>query len=109
MREAVSDGKGRGFPGELVAAWMVVLVVLAVGLTAIMLHKPGIRDRSLPQWHGPPIAGGSPLEDESMDLDETEMVSHPTAKNICNMIARSTSYAQAPSSGTIAHQSEVPC
>jgi len=109
MRASGSDRNGRGFVGELMAAWVVVLLVLAVGLAATSFHGQGSRDRPLPRWFDRPVAGVQMPADDAMDPDATETANRPAARNICNIIAGSASYAQAAVSGAFAHQSGLPC
>lgn len=109
MRASGSNRKGLGFIGELAAAWVVVVIVVALGLTVTSFHGLGLRDRTLPRWYDPPVAGVQPPEDEAMDRSGTATARRPTADDICNIIAGSASYARASVSEAIAHQSGLPC
>ena len=109
MAVSGTDRQDRRFIGELVAAWIVVLFVLVIGFAVISFHVPGVRDRDVPRWYDPPLAGVEPREDEPMGASKTEAVRRPTDENICNMILRSASYARTPPSGASAHQSGLPC
>lgn len=109
MRASGSDRQGRGFFGELMAAWIVVIVVIAIGLAVASFHESGTSDGVLPHWYDPQVAGVQPPEDEALAPDERRAMSRPTEEEICDMIANEASPGRPPASGSSADQSGMPC
>ena len=101
--------QGRGFVGELLAAWVVAFFVLAVGFAVVSIHAPGARDPVMPRWYESPVAVIAMWEDESLHPGATDVASRPTGEPICNIIARSASYGRVPGFGAFAPQWELPC
>jgi hypothetical protein len=46
----------RDFIDEVLAAWIVTLLAVAIGVLLLALHEPGIDDRRVPRWYEPPVA-----------------------------------------------------
>ena len=42
--------------GELLGAWIITLLAVAIGVLLLALHEPGIDDRRVPRWYEPPVA-----------------------------------------------------
>jgi hypothetical protein len=109
--------RDRGFIRELVGAWIVTLLVVALGLAVTSHHVPEVRNRIVvPRWYEPPVAGAEPGENEASGLRDADVITSQTGSSItvdlpliCDTIAGSASDAQPPASGTAANGSELPC
>jgi hypothetical protein len=97
---------------ELVAAWIVTLLVGAFGLTVTSHHVPDVCDRLVvPQWYDPPVTCAEP-SDNGASRPRGSAVTTSQADNlppICDAIAGSASATRAPVSGTAANGCELPC
>jgi hypothetical protein len=99
--------RDRGFIRELVGAWIVTLLVVALGLAVTSHHVPEVRNRvAAPQWYDPPVAGAEPWENEASSLRGTDAITSQTDNSItvdlppiCDTIAGSASDAQPPAPG----------
>jgi hypothetical protein len=109
--------RDRGFIRELVGAWIVTLLVVALGLAVTSHHVPEVRNRIVaPQWYEPPLAGAEPWENEASGLRDADVITSQTGSSIaselppiCATIAGSASDAWAPPPGAAANGSELPC
>ena len=101
-----------GLSREFVGAWMVILVVGVFGLIVTSHHVPDVRDRVVvPQWYDPPVARAEPSGSGTPRPRGGAVTTSP-ADNlppICDAVADSASVAPAPSPGTAANGSELPC
>jgi hypothetical protein len=52
------------FIDEVLAAWIVTLLVVAIGVLLLALHEPGIDDRRVPRWYEPPVADAGEWADD---------------------------------------------
>jgi len=96
-----------GLSREFVGAWMVTLVVGVFGLIVTSHHVPDVRDRvvvtrPLPgrnrESEAPGPRGGAVTTSSADNLPP-----------ICDAVADPASVAPAPSPGTAANGSELPC
>jgi len=49
---------------DVLAAWVVTLLVVAFGLLLLLFHEPGAGDRVVPWRYAPPVAGAEPGDDD---------------------------------------------
>ena len=97
-----------GLSREFVGAWMVTLVVGVFGLIVTSHHVPDVRDRVVVTR---PLPGRKPSESGAPG-PRGGAVTTSSADNlppICDAVADSASVAPAPSPGTAANGSELPC
>jgi hypothetical protein len=112
-----TDRRDRGLIRELVGAWIVTLLVVALGVAVSSHHVPDVHDRVVvPQWYDPPVAGAEPWENQASGPRGGDLITSPTDNSItgdlppiCDAIAGSASDAQAPAPRTAANGSELPC
>ena len=101
-----------GLSRELVAAWIVTLLVGAFGLTVTSHHMPDVCDRVVvPQWYGPPVTRAEPSDNEASG-PRGGAVTTLQADNlppICDAIAGLASVTRAPVPGTAAKGCELTC
>ena len=101
-----------GLSRELVAAWIVTLLVGAFGLTVTSHHMPDVCDRVVvPQWYGPPVTRAEPSDNEASG-PRGGAVTTLQADNlppICDAIAGLASVTRAPVPGTAANGCELTC
>jgi hypothetical protein len=101
-----------GLSRELVAAWIVTLLVGAFGLIVTSRHAPDVCDRVVaPQWYDPPVTCAEPSDKEASG-SRGGAVTTSQADNlppICDAIAGSASATRAPVPGTAANGCELPC
>jgi hypothetical protein len=101
-----------GWSRELVAAWIVTLLVGAFGLTVTSHHMPDVCDRVVvPQWYGPPVTRAEPSDNEASG-PRGGAVTTLQADNlppICDAIAGLASVTRAPVPGTAANGCELTC
>ena len=101
-----------GLSREFVGAWVVTLVVGVFGLIVTSHHVPDVRDRVVvPQWYDPPVARAGP-SGSGTPRARGGAVTTSSADNlppICDAVADPASVAPAPSPGTAANGSELPC
>ena len=101
-----------GLSRELVAAWIVTLLVGAFGLTVTSHHVPDVCDRVVvPQWYDQPVTCAEPSESGAPGPRGGAVTTSP-ADNlppICDAVADPASVAPAPSPGTATNGSELPC
>ena len=57
------DMKNRYFTREVLAAWVVAAVAVAIGLLALVLHEPDTDDRMVPRAFAPPVASARQPDD----------------------------------------------
>jgi hypothetical protein len=55
--------KNRGFSHEVLAAWVVASVAVAIGLSLLALHEPQRDARVWPRAYGPPAIAAEPSDD----------------------------------------------
>ena len=97
-----------GLSREFVGAWMVTLVVGVFGLIVTSHHVPDVRDRVVVTR---PLPGRKPSESGAPG-PRGGAVTTSSADNlppICDAVADPASVAPAPSPGTAANGSELPC
>jgi hypothetical protein len=41
---------------EVLAAWIVTLLAVAIGVLLLVFHEAGTEDRRVPRWYEPPVA-----------------------------------------------------
>jgi len=101
-----------GLSCELVAAWIITLLVGAFGLTVTSHHVPDVCVRVVvPQWYDPPVACVEPSDNEASG-PRGGAATTSQADNlppICDPIAGSASPTRAPVPGTAAKGCELPC
>ena len=49
----------------MLAAWIVTLSTVAIGLLLPALHEPGTDNRTVPRWYERPIAGAEEWDEDS--------------------------------------------
>jgi hypothetical protein len=109
--------RDRGFIRELVGAWIVTLLVVALGLAVTSHHVPEVRNRAAaPQWYDPPVTSAEPWENEASGPRDADVITSQTDNStvpdlapICDTIAGAASDERAPAPGPAANGSELPC
>jgi hypothetical protein len=64
MTDRVPGPNNRRFAREVLAAWIVTLFVLAVGVLLLGLDRGGPSDRVVLRWHDRPAAAEEEWDDE---------------------------------------------
>jgi hypothetical protein len=108
-----TDRQDPGFLQEFASAWIVALFFLAVGVAAISLRVPAVRDRIALQWYDPPVSAAEPAEAPGFpgpDLTTPQIgdAASDAEVLICDAIADPASQASAPVARAV-HPSETPC
>ena len=101
-----------GLSRELVAAWIVTLLVGAFGLTVTSHHVPDVCDRVVvPQWYDQPVTCAEPSESGAPGPRGGAVTTSQVGNlpPICDAIAGSASATRAPVPGTAANRCELPC
>ena len=102
-----------GLSRELVAAWIVTLLVGPFGLTVASHHVPHGCDGRLvvPQWYDPPVTCAEPSDNGASGLRGGAVTTSPADNlpTICDAFADSASVTRAPVPGTAANRCELPC
>ena len=52
------------FIGEMLAAWVITLLAVAVGVLLLAFREPGMDDRRVPRWYDPPVADAGEWADD---------------------------------------------
>jgi hypothetical protein len=52
------------FIGEVLAAWIITLLAVAIGVLLLAFHELDADDRSVPRWYDPPVADAGEWPDD---------------------------------------------
>jgi hypothetical protein len=52
------------FIGEVLAAWIITLLAVAIGVLLLAFHELDADDRSVPRWYEPPVADAGEWADD---------------------------------------------
>jgi hypothetical protein len=54
------------FIGEMLSAWIITLLTVAIEVLLLAFHELGTDDRGMPRWHDPPVADAGEWADDPL-------------------------------------------
>jgi hypothetical protein len=64
--DAENQERGANDGREVLAAWLLVLLAVAIAVLLLVCHEPATEDFTLPRWYDPPVAAADVWADELM-------------------------------------------